>query len=691
MGVARPRAFDPERRTAQMHQISVFTLTELRLCPIIIYMFTKIGIGEFMNSQELDIMKILFTRPFVNQRILAEESGHSLGVVNRSLKNLMENGYVDRNYQLTGKALPLLESGRPRNAVIMAAGFGMRMVPINLETPKAFLEVGGEPLIERQIRQLHEAGVTDITVVIGFMKEKFEYLIDEFGVNLVVNREYASKNNLYTINLVADRLSNTYIIPCDIRCAQNPFSSYEPYSWYMVSEKEDPDSDVRCNRKRELVRAGSSVGSKPGNAMIGIAYLDERDAAIVRDRVRRLCREPGHDGDFWEEALYEKGRMIIPGRVVGADEAVEINTYEELRDLDSGSGQLQSEVLDVIARVFECGTEEITQIEVLKKGMTNRSFLFSVKGGKYIMRVPGEGTDKLINRRQEADVYRVISGKGLCDDPVYLDPETGYKITRYLQGVRVCDPDSVRDLRRCMTKLRQFHESRLKVGHEFDIFGQIEFYESLWGGRPSVYRDYARTKERVLSLRPFIEEHVCAKVLTHIDAVPDNFLFYTDENGTEELQLTDWEYAGMQDPHVDIAMFCIYSMYDKRRVDRLIGLYFDREGTPDAEGDGKERSPEAEEARAERAFRKVPAKTVAKIYAYIAACGLLWSNWCEYKLSLGVEFGEYSLRQYRYAKDYYRYAAELIQREADPETGAGAGEGTDSDICGPAGAGAGNP
>ena len=40
-----------------------------------------------------------------------------------------------------------------------------------------------------------------------------------------------------------------------------------------------------------------------------------------------------------------------------------------------------------------------------------------------------------------------------------------------------------------------------------------------------------------------------------------------------------------------------------------------------------------------------------KIYAYIAVCGLLWSNWCEYKSRLGVEFGEYSLKQYRYAKD----------------------------------------
>jgi thiamine kinase-like enzyme len=89
----------------------------------------------------------------------------------------------------------------------------------------------------------------------------------------------------------------------------------------------------------------------------------------------------------------------------------------------------------------------------------------------------------------------------------------------------------------------------------------------------------------------------------------------------------------MQDPHVDIAMFCIYSMYDKAQTDRLIRLYFDRE---------------------------VPDVLRAKIYAYIAACGLLWSNWCEYKLILGVEFGEYSLRQYRYAKEYYRHTMNLI-------------------------------
>ena len=643
-----------------------------------------------MNIQESDIMKILLDAPFLNQRTLSEQSGHALGVVNRSLKSLVKEGYLDESMKLTEKAMELRDSARSRRAIILAAGFGMRMVPINLETPKAFLEVAGEPLIERQIRQLHEAGIYEIYVVVGFMKEKFEYLIDEYGVKLVVNRDYASKNNLHSLALVTGHLSDAYIVPCDIWCAENPFSAHELYSWYMVSDREDQESDVRVNRKRELVAVERATG---GNAMIGIAYLQENIARIVRGRIVELCSRRENDGAFWEEALYEKektrggstrwGRMIVPARVVPASRNVEINTYEQLRELDGGSNQLRSEVLDVIAQVFDCGTEEITDIEVLKKGMTNRSFLFSCRGGKYIMRVPGEGTDKLIDRRQEAAVYKTISGKGLCDDPVYIDPETGYKITKYLDGVRVCDPDSEEDLRRCMDQLRRFHEMGLKAEHEFDIFGQIDFYESLWGGSPSVYRDYRAVREKVFSLRPYIEAHAGEKVLTHIDAVPDNFLFYKDGSGTESLQLTDWEYAGMQDPHVDIAMFCIYSMYEKEQVDRLIGLYFDRESmAPGAAASVTERASEETAAlAAERAHEEmaegeavqlgavpaetvqlsaVPAETVTKIYALIAACGLLWSNWCEYKQHLGVEFGEYSLRQYRYAKEYYRYAVERM-------------------------------
>lgn len=590
-----------------------------------------------MNKQESDIMNSLLKEPFINQRILSEISGHSLGVVNRSIKELIRQGYLNEEMQPTERAITEIKENTPQNAVILAAGYGMRMVPINTETSKGLLEVHGEALIERIIKQLHQVGIIEIYIVVGFMKEQYEYLIDEYGVELIVNPDYASKNNLHSLKLARDHLSNTYIIPCDIWCDRNPFSRNELYSWYMVSDLLDNESTVRVNRKMELVTIPEYSG---GNAMIGIAYLVEKDAAVVREKITELCRNSRYDESFWEEALYKKDKMIISARVVHATEVVEINTYEQLRDMDSDSNQLKTDAIEVIGEALHARVDEITDITVLKKGMTNRSFLFTCRNQKYIMRIPGEGTDQLINRRQEAEVYQTIDGKHICDDIAYINPDNGYKITEYLEGARVCDSQNQSDIQKCMKWLRNFHEQKLKVNHEFDIFGQMEFYETLWNGKPSVYKDYAETKKKVLSLQSYIEAQVREKVLTHIDAVPDNFLF-TEKDGKEEIRLIDWEYAGMQDPHVDVAMFCIYSLYNRQQVDALIDAYF---------------------------IEGCPYEIRIKIYCYIAACGLLWSNWCEYKRNLGIEFGEYSLRQYRYAKEYYRIVQDEINKMEGKET-----------------------
>jgi CTP:phosphocholine cytidylyltransferase-like protein/thiamine kinase-like enzyme len=520
-----------------------------------------------------------------------------------------------------------LKAKVPQNAIILAAGFGLRMAPINMDAPKAMLKVNGEPLIERIIKQLHEVGIYEIYVVVGFKKEEFEYLIDKYDVELIQNPEYATKNNMYSLKLALDHLSNSYIIPCDIWCAKNPFRRYELYSWYMVSDLIDDSSCVRVNRKLELVSVTDCVG---GNSMIGICYLLEDHAAIVRDRVLQFCDDNNYDNLFWEEALYSNdNKMIVKANVVHLTDVVEINTYEQLRELDSASDNLKSDAIEVISKELHVLKDNIVDITVLKKGMTNRSFLFKCDGKRYIMRIPGEGTDRLINRSEEAAVYRVIGDRRICDDIVYINSDNGYKITAFLEGARVCNPFDIEDLKKCMSKLRWFHGLELTVDHNFDIFEQIEFYEKLWNGVSS-YKDYKRTKYNIFSMKHYIDEHIEKRVLTHIDAVPDNFLLIGDD-----VRLIDWEYAGMQDPHVDIAMFCIYSLYNKRQIDRLINIYFDNECL---------------------------IETRIKIYCYIASCGLLWSNWCEYKRSLGVEFGEYAVRQYRYAKDYYKVFKTEIAR-----------------------------
>lgn len=581
-----------------------------------------------MNLVEADLLLALNRQHIESQRALSEITGHSLGAVNQALSSLGEGGYLD-GFSLLPRARMRIQACRPQNAILLAAGYGMRMIPIQQERPKALLCVRGEKLIERQIRQLQEVGIRNITIVVGFMKEKFDYLIDLFGVKLVVNPLYYRKNNLASLALVRDQIANTYVLPCDLYCAQNPFSTSELYSWYLMSDLPDAESDVRINRKKEIVKTARGEGL----SMVGISYLCGEDADRVRANLAAYDRNPRFDDCFWEEALYEKNKMFVQARQVSAGDVIEINTFEELRAIDDTSSHLHSDALSLIASCLHCKEAELSEIQVLKKGMTNRSFSFTCRGDKYIMRIPGEGTDSLINRRQEAAVYKAIQGHDLCDSPLYLNPDNGYKITRYLTNSRTGDANNETDLIRMVDKLRDFHFLRLEVAHSFPLFDQIQRYEDLRENTPSSYSDYLTTKRAVFSLKEYIDAQEKSFCLTHIDAVPDNFLF-VEKEGDTQVQLLDWEYAGMQDPHVDLAMFSIYALYQKDQIDHLLDLYFNH---------------------------SCSIQTRIKIYCYVSICGLLWSNWCEYKNLLGVEFGQYSLCQYRYAKEYASLAKTMME------------------------------
>ena len=579
-----------------------------------------------MNVQELDILNAIRKNPNVNQREIANQSGYSLGFVNRVVKELQEEKWLSPTGELSKKAKTFIKENQPQRAIILAAGFGMRMVPINTEIPKGLMEVKGEVLIERMIHHLHEVGITDIQVVVGFMKERYEYLIDEFNVQLVVNSEYQVKNNLHSLSKVKSSLDKTYIIPCDIWAEENPFSDFEPYSWYMVTNETSVESTVRVNRKRELVMVDED---EEGNQMIGLCYVMGQEAKAVQEKLQEFAKKSSYDHEFWECTLQDKNKWIIPSKVVNSKQLIEINTYEQLREIDGNSANLQTDAISIIQDCFNVEVDEIKNITVLKKGMTNRSFLFECQNQKYIMRIPGEGTDHLINRKEEADVYQALENRQICDDVLYMNPENGYKITAYLEDATNCDAENWDEVEACMTKLREFHELNLTVDHRFDIFGQIDFYESLWNGEKSYFKDYEKTKAAIFELKKWIDTLDKTETLVHIDAVPDNFLFTKDG-----IRIIDWEYAGMQDPHVDIAMFCIYSLYSREQVDHLIDLYFKGDVSP---------------------------MIRTKIYAYIASAGLLWSNWCEYKRSLGIDFGEYSLCQYRYAKEYSKLVLSTLE------------------------------
>lgn len=578
-----------------------------------------------LSLQEMDVLQYLLSHSVRHQRELADRLGMALGAVNRSLHSLEEAGMITADYRLTAAAKALGKRCTPRRAVILAAGHGLQAGPLRREIPKGLIEIQGRPIIEHTILQLQEAGVREICIVTGFMKEQYEYLTDKYPVTTRIARDYMNRNNLYSLACAADLLENAYIVPCDVYFPVSPFRGTELYSWYMLSRETAEEGEIRSKRNREIVNVGSG---EPGNRIIGLCYLTEEDAGPAREKLLSMTAGGKNRAAFWEAIITEKNRMLVPARLVGPEEAMEINTCEQLLEVDYYRRLLNHDAMDLIRKVFKVSREEIRNITVLKKGLSNHSVLFSVRGKRYILRIPGEGTADFVDRRNEKKVYELLRGKGFCEENIWLDGESGYKISRYIENARGCRDEDPEEVAGCMRLLRRLHGLQLHAPAGLDLFGVLEKYEGFRKGEPSQFRDYPQVREAVEGLRPYLESHALPAVLTHGDCNPDNFLF-SAPGGKQRIDLIDWEYAADCDPLVDLAAFILYHAHPKPKefADRVIDAYYP-EGCP-------------------REIR-------LQVYGYCAAWALYTSNWCEYKMQLGVDLGDFALIQYRYARTFCR-------------------------------------
>lgn len=113
-------------------------------------------------------------------------------------------------------------------------------------------------------------------------------------------------------------------------------------------------------------------------------------------------------------------------------------------------------ILDIIQSVFNLKNNDIELIP-LKQGMTNTSFIFSINNERYIIRVPGLNTEKIINREQEFDVYQAIKGEAFIEPIIYIDKEKGYKISKFIENSHTVNPQDWNEISACLKRLRDFH------------------------------------------------------------------------------------------------------------------------------------------------------------------------------------------------------------------------------------------
>lgn len=584
------------------------------------------------------VCRSIYENPDITQRELAGELAVSLGTANRLINECAALGYIKNrpergNYILTEAGMLFLEQFKVDGAVITAAGFGSRFVPLTFETPKGLLEVFGERMIERQIKQLHEVGITDITIMVGYLKEKFEYLIDKYQVKLLYNPEYASKNTLTTVYHARElfRNKNMYLLVSDNWLRENMFHTYECGSWYSAAYMEGDTSEwcLTSNKKGRITSV--SIGGHDSWVMFGPAFMSKSFSETFVPLIEDYYKRPGTEQFYWEQVILDHiGSLELYQNCQPEGQVYEFENLEELRLFDPRyQNHSDNEAMRLVSRVFGVSESHIRNIRCLKSGMTNQSFLFEVNGSHYICRIPGPGTSRLINRQEEHRVYELVEPLDITEHIIYFDGETGYKIAEYYEGSRNADAGSWTDMEQCMGLLRKLHESGIRAEHSFNLRERIRFYEELCQNRQFLlFEDYKEVRAKMELLLKKTESMNRPAGLSHIDSVADNFLFLPDGS----IRLIDWEYAGMHDPLIDIAMCGIYSYYNEEEMDHLLELYL-------------KRTPTVEERLA--------------TCCYAALGGFLWCLWAVFKSIEGEEFGDYTLVMYHYAKLYYKKAAQL--------------------------------
>lgn len=346
-----------------------------------------------MKKLEFDIMMLIDEVGGYNEEYFSQLLYRKTTDIKCAYENLLEKEFVFGN-ELTEKAKKEIKLKKIDNAIILAAGMSSRFVPFNYELPKGLLEVKGEVLIERQIRQLHEKGIHEIIIVVGYMKEKFEYLKEKYGVILVEADDYEKKNNHASVYAARKYLKNTIITSSDLYFTKNIFQTYAYDAYYctVFMPGKTAERGIETDLDDRILK--TMYGDKCYDIWVtlGYAYFSKRFSDNFTKIMEKEFDLPETKNKFWADIQDEHlEELFMYAKRVNSDTIYEFDSLEELREFDTkylyNSG---STIMKKICKLLAVQENSIIGIESLRK-IKPSLFKFRCKGNTYICDIePGE-------------------------------------------------------------------------------------------------------------------------------------------------------------------------------------------------------------------------------------------------------------------------------------------------------------
>jgi thiamine kinase-like enzyme/choline kinase/predicted transcriptional regulator len=604
---------------------------------------------------KFQILELILKHPDLSQKKIADTCSISIGKVNYTINNLIHEGLLESKkggkkflYTVTtggkdylksqvdhfqgSKLLLHSETSQVKQAVILAAG-----QKSDFNKPVCLLEFDGRTLLDRTFEILERNGIEKFIIVTGYKNEDFinHSVIDSRNVTLVKNEAYFRTGTMASLAMASEHISEDFLlIEDDILIEENALKKLlehrERDSILVTKESGSGDEAYIEIKNNYLYKMSKDIHqlNRIDGEMIGVTKI----SYAVFNEMMNLYKTNRNPYLNYEYLLLDVSRTIDIGFLKIPDLiwyeidtlAHYTNTKEKvfpmLQRKEATFKEL--ELKNSIAEALSINIASITEIKPFG-GMTNKNYKVMIDDDEYVVRVAGNGTEKMINRHEEKLNSELTYKIGINPPQLYFNVETGMKIVRMIPNAETLNPKTAKrpdNLTLVGRTLSKLHNSNIIMENQFNVFNTLDQYENLLketGG--NFFEDYSLIREKVMKLKNYYESLQFNLTACHNDPLAENFV----KSGDDFIYLIDWEYGGMNDPLWDVAAFSLESEYSEMEENMLLDVYF--------EGDV---SPESKERL-----------LINKVFQ-----DFVWSVWTLYKEAQGDDFGSYGINRYNRAK-----------------------------------------
>ena len=493
----------------------------------------------------------------------------------------------------------------------------------------------GECLLDRTLSILRDIKIDKVIIIVGYRAELFQKYSNENDVVIVENKDYEFTASMGSLALAKNLINDDFLlIESDTffeRTLLESLSAIDSGNCLTMTEESGSGDEcyveTRSNFVTKITKDKHRVCNFEGE-MIGVSRICLSTYLKLVDAWEQ-CSNPYLNYEYLLMDVTDvldrpvlKLRNLIWGDVDCKEDFKRLKNdiFPKLRRKEDPFDH--DNLLMHLATIFP--GEDVSKAEIIKiGGMSNKNFRINLEGKSYVLRVPGNGSEGMVERANEE--FNAMEGckLGINPDIRYFNSETGIKLADFIENAETLNAATIQrhdNMKKIAVIYQKLHGSHIRLRNEFNLFKEIEKYDVLMEKAGAVmYEGWEDVRQQVMRLESHLNEIGVDLKPCHNDALYENFIKAAD--GT--IYLIDWEYSGMNDPMADFAALFIEADFSKENEDYILGKYFNGE---------------------------IPENTFEKILCYEILWDYLWAQWTVIKEAKGDDFGPYGKDRFERAK-----------------------------------------